>query len=176
MPLEARARCQQHVGTGRHGEGWAGCVRHEGRSRPDWGGSRAAEVAPRPGQLLRVLALRRCHRLGSAALSPGLRLQAVAGPSGLLLLPGQVQLPRQLQPQLHPQGEGSRSPDARPVPLSPSGSTCPALGGPGVPERSPSPSRGSLQMGEMIQIVEESGLNIYNLYAPCDGGVPGSTR
>ncbi|XP_058670572.1 lysosomal protective protein [Ammospiza nelsoni] len=34
----------------------------------------------------------------------------------------------------------------------------------------------TLKMGEMIQIVEESGLNIYNLYAPCDGGVPGSMR
>ncbi|KAM7091030.1 lysosomal protective protein isoform 1-T1 [Ciconia maguari] len=34
----------------------------------------------------------------------------------------------------------------------------------------------TLKMGEMIQIVEESGLNIYNLYAPCDGGVPGSVR
>lgn len=31
-------------------------------------------------------------------------------------------------------------------------------------------------MEEMIQIVEESGLNIYNLYAPCAGGVPGSMR
>ncbi|NXT23532.1 PPGB protein, partial [Syrrhaptes paradoxus] len=34
----------------------------------------------------------------------------------------------------------------------------------------------TLKMEEMIQIVEESGLNIYNLYAPCDGGVPGSVR
>ncbi|KAF1576996.1 UNVERIFIED_CONTAM: Lysosomal protective protein, partial [Eudyptes pachyrhynchus] len=34
----------------------------------------------------------------------------------------------------------------------------------------------TLKMAEMIQIVEESGLNIYNLYAPCDGGVPGSMR
>lgn len=24
--------------------------------------------------------------------------------------------------------------------------------------------------------MEESGLNIYNLYAPCDGGVPGAMR
>ena len=31
-------------------------------------------------------------------------------------------------------------------------------------------------MEEMIQTVEESGLNIYNLYAPCAGGVPGSMR
>uniref|UniRef100_A0A8B9BPX1 Carboxypeptidase n=1 Tax=Anser brachyrhynchus TaxID=132585 RepID=A0A8B9BPX1_9AVES len=34
----------------------------------------------------------------------------------------------------------------------------------------------TLKMEEMIQIVEESGLNIYNLYAPCAGGVPGSMR
>ncbi|XP_056210992.1 lysosomal protective protein [Falco biarmicus] len=34
----------------------------------------------------------------------------------------------------------------------------------------------TLKMEEMIHIVEESGLNIYNLYAPCDGGVPGSMR
>ncbi|XP_009960288.1 PREDICTED: lysosomal protective protein, partial [Leptosomus discolor] len=34
----------------------------------------------------------------------------------------------------------------------------------------------TLKMEEVIQIVEESGLNIYNLYAPCDGGVPGSMR
>ncbi|XP_009321439.1 PREDICTED: lysosomal protective protein [Pygoscelis adeliae] len=47
---------------------------------------------------------------------------------------------------------------------------------PKVPYQSPNPSCGSLQMAEMIQIVEESGLNIYNLYAPCDGGVPGSMR
>eukprot|EP00076_Gallus_gallus_P028299 XP_015151901.2 lysosomal protective protein isoform X2 [Gallus gallus] len=34
----------------------------------------------------------------------------------------------------------------------------------------------TLKMAEMIEIVEESGLNIYNLYAPCAGGVPGSMR
>uniref|UniRef100_K7FT20 Carboxypeptidase n=1 Tax=Pelodiscus sinensis TaxID=13735 RepID=K7FT20_PELSI len=34
----------------------------------------------------------------------------------------------------------------------------------------------TLRMEEMIQIVEESGLNIYNLYAPCAGGVPGVYR
>uniref|UniRef100_A0A8C5SP25 Carboxypeptidase n=1 Tax=Laticauda laticaudata TaxID=8630 RepID=A0A8C5SP25_LATLA len=31
----------------------------------------------------------------------------------------------------------------------------------------------SLQMMDMIHIVDDSGLNIYNLYAPCAGGVPG---
>ncbi|KAL8179801.1 UNVERIFIED_CONTAM: hypothetical protein K2H54_072969 [Gekko kuhli] len=31
-------------------------------------------------------------------------------------------------------------------------------------------------MAEVIRIVDESGLNIYNLYAPCAGGVPGSYR
>ncbi|XP_063003560.1 lysosomal protective protein [Elgaria multicarinata webbii] len=34
----------------------------------------------------------------------------------------------------------------------------------------------TLAMAEMIRIVDESGLNIYNLYAPCAGGVPGSFR
>ncbi|XP_010211867.1 PREDICTED: lysosomal protective protein [Tinamus guttatus] len=34
----------------------------------------------------------------------------------------------------------------------------------------------TLKMEEMIHIVEESGLNIYNLYAPCAGGVPGDVR
>uniref|UniRef100_A0A8D0H220 Carboxypeptidase n=1 Tax=Sphenodon punctatus TaxID=8508 RepID=A0A8D0H220_SPHPU len=34
----------------------------------------------------------------------------------------------------------------------------------------------TLSMMEMINIVDESGLNIYNLYAPCAGGVPGSYR
>lgn len=31
-------------------------------------------------------------------------------------------------------------------------------------------------MEEVIRIVDESGLNIYNLYALCAGGVPGSYR
>ncbi|CAI5778655.1 lysosomal protective [Podarcis lilfordi] len=34
----------------------------------------------------------------------------------------------------------------------------------------------TLGMAEVIRIVDESGLNIYNLYAPCAGGVPGSYR
>uniref|UniRef100_A0A670ZSL9 Carboxypeptidase n=1 Tax=Pseudonaja textilis TaxID=8673 RepID=A0A670ZSL9_PSETE len=34
----------------------------------------------------------------------------------------------------------------------------------------------SSQMVEVIHIVDESGLNIYNLYAPCAGGVPGKFR
>ncbi|XP_077192248.1 lysosomal protective protein [Paroedura picta] len=34
----------------------------------------------------------------------------------------------------------------------------------------------TLAMVEVIRIVDESGLNIYNLYAPCAGGVPGSYR
>uniref|UniRef100_A0ABM5G4S0 Carboxypeptidase n=1 Tax=Pogona vitticeps TaxID=103695 RepID=A0ABM5G4S0_9SAUR len=34
----------------------------------------------------------------------------------------------------------------------------------------------TLAMAELIRIVDESGLNIYNLYAPCAGGVPGSYR
>lgn len=31
-------------------------------------------------------------------------------------------------------------------------------------------------MEEMIQIVEDTGLNIYNLYTPCAGSVPGSMK
>nr|XP_056700336.1 lysosomal protective protein [Euleptes europaea] len=34
----------------------------------------------------------------------------------------------------------------------------------------------TLAMVDVIHIVDESGLNIYNLYAPCAGGVPGSYR
>ncbi|XP_044277244.1 LOW QUALITY PROTEIN: lysosomal protective protein [Varanus komodoensis] len=34
----------------------------------------------------------------------------------------------------------------------------------------------TLAMAETIRIVDESGLNIYNLYAPCAGGVPGRYR
>ncbi|XP_019395336.1 PREDICTED: lysosomal protective protein [Crocodylus porosus] len=34
----------------------------------------------------------------------------------------------------------------------------------------------TLKMTETIKIVDESGLNIYNLYAPCAGGVPGAFR
>lgn len=32
------------------------------------------------------------------------------------------------------------------------------------------------QLQEVSRIVGNSGLNIYNLYAPCAGGVPGSDR
>lgn len=32
------------------------------------------------------------------------------------------------------------------------------------------------QLQEVSRIVSSSGLNIYNLYAPCAGGVPGSDR
>ena len=34
----------------------------------------------------------------------------------------------------------------------------------------------SLQLQEVSRIVGNSGLNIYNLYAPCAGGVPGHLR
>lgn len=34
----------------------------------------------------------------------------------------------------------------------------------------------SLQLQEVSRIVSNSGLNIYNLYAPCAGGVPGHLR
>ena len=34
----------------------------------------------------------------------------------------------------------------------------------------------SLQLQEVSHIVSSSGLNIYNLYAPCAGGVPSQVR
>lgn len=34
----------------------------------------------------------------------------------------------------------------------------------------------SSQLQEVSRIVGKSGLNIYNLYAPCAGGVPGRDR
>lgn len=83
-----------------------------------------------PGQAEVLQRDRGCWLVLVSALAARCRLsglcpQAVEGLTDLLLLPGEVQLPRQLQPELHAQGGGARAPGVRPSPVPVSGS-CPS--------------------------------------------------
>lgn len=82
------------------------------------GRQRSCSVAVAAGLVLVSVLAARCRLSG---LCP----QAVEGLTDLLLLPGEVQLPRQLQPELHTQGGGARAPGVRPSPVPVSGS-CPS--------------------------------------------------
>lgn len=83
-----------------------------------------------PGQAEVLQRDRGCWLVLVSALAARCRLsglcpQAVEGLTDLLLLPGEVQLPRQLQPELHAQGGGARAPGVCPSPVPVSGS-CPS--------------------------------------------------